>query len=39
MTTGYDYIEDEDQEGINTISDFFEKVFPIKKKEIYTVVL
>jgi phage/plasmid-associated DNA primase len=32
MTTGYDYIEDEDQEGINTISDFFEKVFPIKEE-------
>ena len=30
MTTGYDYIEDQDQEGINTITELFDKVFPIE---------
>ena len=30
MTTNYDY--DEDEEGIKTITDLFEKVFPIDEE-------
>ena len=40
MTTGYDYIEDEDEEGIKTISDFYDTVFPIKEeKDLYAILM
>ena len=30
MTTGCEYNEEEDEEGIKTITELFEKVFPIE---------
>ena len=40
MTTGYDYIEDEDEEGIKNISDFYDTVFPIKEeKDLYAILM
>ena len=30
MTTGYDYNEEEDEESIKTITELFDKVFPIE---------
>ena len=40
MTTKYDYDEDEAEEGIKTITDLFNKVFPIdEEKKLYGSIL